>query len=250
MNKEDMSFSGPNVSPLFGAPPKFIRDSDNILMFYECDPEAVKAILPEGCELLSDPPIAQVLINKTELSTSGPYMGSYIFPQCKFEGKPYCFEYFLMVTNDVAMAAGREFWGDSKKICYSEFNWEANEVYSTVERPKGLRLLTTHFRIERRATEEEIPEVYPGLCLKMIPSAEEGEPLAVHQYVQDRVKLVPLEGVDGQKEIYAGTGSVYMDMETDVWPIYKLKPRKMLGAYYIRANIDLGYGTILKDFSK
>jgi acetoacetate decarboxylase len=170
MTKDRYGFSGPVGTSLFCEPPYHIRESENLLMFYEADAEAVTDILPEGVELLSTPPIVQVLVNKTTLSNAGPHYETYIFPQCQFEGKPYTFEYFLMVTTDLAMASGREFWGDSKKLCHTYFVWEANEVFTTVERPKGLRLATTHFRIERMAAPEELPDMHPGLCLKMIPS--------------------------------------------------------------------------------
>jgi hypothetical protein len=40
-----------------------------------------------------------------------------------------------------------------------------------------------------------------------------------------------------------------MPNETDVWPIYKLKPIRMLDAYLIRGDMDFGYGKILKDFN-
>jgi len=248
MTKDRYGFSGPVGTSLFCEPPFHIRDSENLLIFYEADAEAVTDILPEGVELLSTPPIVQVLVNKTIFSNAGPHYGTYIFPQCQFEGKPYTFEYFLMVTTDVAMASGREFWGDSKKLCHTDFVWEANEVFSTVERPKGLRLVTTHFRIERMAAPEDLPEMHPGLCLKMIPSSEEGAPLCVHQYVQDALDFVPAVGADGKPELYSGTGSIMMDMETEVWPIYRLKPLKMLSAFYIRGSFDLSYGKILKDF--
>ena len=53
----------------------------------------------------------------------------------------------------------------------------------------------------------------------------------------------------GRMEIYKGVGSVMMPNETDVWPIYKLKPIRMLDAYLIRGDMDFGYGKILKDFN-
>ena len=87
----------------------------------------------------------------------------------------------------------------------------------------------------------------PGLCLKMIPSAEEGKPLEVHQYVEDDAQVVPIVDGSGRMEIYRGAGSVMMPFETDVWPIYRLKPKRMIDSYLIRGDMDFGYGKILRD---
>jgi len=248
MTSDKFGFSGPVWTPLYSAPPWLIAQSENLLMFYEADPEAVLEALPEGCELLSDRPIVQVLINHSLSGIAGEHYGNYIFPQCRFEGRSYTYEYFLMVSNDVAMAMGREVWGDSKKICHSEWHREANELFTTIERPRGLRLATSHFRFERQCTLEDIAyELYPGLCLKYIPSSESEKPL-VHQYVQDSFELEPMP--DGSIEVWEGTGSIWMDAQSDVIPIYRLKPKKILGSYYIKCGFKLGYGKILKDFLK
>ncbi len=60
--------------------------------------------------------------------------------------------------------------------------------------------------------------------------------------------FVPGAGADGKPAIYTGTGSIMMDMETDVWPIYGLRPARMLSAFYIRGSFELSYGKVLKDF--
>ena len=140
--------------------------------------------------------------------------------------------------------------GDSKKLAHINLTWEGNEVFTTCERPKGLSLVNTHFRVGQQIPAEMAPEMPPGLCMKMIPSSEEGKPLQVLQYVEDATELVPATDASGRMEIYRGVGSVMMPGETDVWPIYKLKPIGMVDAYLIRGDMDFGYGTILKDFNQ
>ena len=241
--------SGPAISPLYQVPLQ-VKNSVNLLYRYEACPEAIDDILPEGCELMPDGSArVQVLVQICD-QLPMPYIGTYVFPECQFEGKDYCFEYFLMVNSDVAMSSGREFWGDSKKMCHAEAIWEANEVYTTCQRPKGLPLVETHFRVEEQIPVEQAPEIPPGLCMKMIPSAEEGKPLEVHQYVKDDAQFAPSLDAGGRMEIYRGKGSVMMPFETDIWPIYKLKPIRMLDAFLIRGDMDFSYGTILKDFNK
>ena len=239
--------SGPAHSPLYSVPSQ-VKNATHLLYRYETDRDAVDDIFPEGCELKEGPACVWTLIQSAD-EYPMPYTGVYVFPECLFEGKEYTFEYFLMVTTDSAMASGREFWGDSKKMCHAEVSWEGNEVFSTCERPRGLSLVNTHFRIESQIPLEQAPNMPPGLCMKMIPSSEEGQPLQVHQYVEDATELIPSTDASGRMEIYKGTGSVWMPNETDVWPICKLKPIRMVDAYLIRGDMDFGYGKILKNFN-
>jgi len=240
--------SGPAHSPLYEIPIQ-VKNATHLLFRYEADREAIEDLLPEGCELPDGPAYVWTLIQSAN-EYPMPYTGVYVFPECVFEGKTYAFEYFLMVTADSPMASGREFWGDSKKLCHANVVWEGNEVFTTCERPKGFSLVNTHFRIGAQIPPEEMPEFPSGLCMKMIPSSEEGQPLQVHQYVEDATDLVPSVDAAGRMEIYRGVGSVMMPNETDVWPIYKIKPIRMVDAYLIRGDMDFGYGKILKDFTK
>lgn len=239
--------SGPAHSPLYSVPLQ-VKNATHLLYRYEADRNAVEDILPEGCELKDGPAMVWVMVQTSD-DYPMPYTGTYVFPECEFEGRDYVFELFLMVTSDVAMASGREFWGDSKKLCHAEVTWESNEVFTTCERPRTLSLVNTHFRIDRQIPPEMAPELPPGLCMKMIPSSEEGKPLQVHQYVEDATELIPATDASGRMEIYQGTGSVWMPNPTDVWPIHRLQPIRMVDAYLIRGDMDFGYGKILKDFS-
>jgi acetoacetate decarboxylase len=239
--------SGPAHSPLYEVPFQ-VKNAMHLLYRYEADSAEVEDILPEGCELKEGPTYVWVLVQSSEVYPT-PYTGTYVFPECTFEGKDYLFEYFLMVTDDSAMAAGREFWGDSKKLAHCEITWQGNEVVTTCERPKGFSLVNTHFRVGQQIPPEQIPEMPPGLCMKMIPSSVEGEPFQVLQYVEDATELVPEVDASGRMEIYKGVGSVMMPNETDVWPIYKLKSIRMVDAYLIRGDMEFGYGKILKDFN-
>jgi hypothetical protein len=245
--KDRFGQSGPAHSPLYEIPLQ-VKNATHLLYRYEADPLAVIDILPEGCELKGGPAYVWVLVQSAD-EYPMPYAGTYVFPECTFEGKDYVFEYFLMVTADSTMASGREFWGDSKKLCHIDINWEGNEVVTTCERPRGFSLVNTHFRVGAQIPPEEAPELPPGICMKMIPSSEEGQPLQVHQYVEDATELVPSVDASGRMEIYRGIGSVMMPNETEVWPIYRLKPVRMVDAYLIRGDMDFGYGKILRDFS-
>lgn len=239
--------SGPAHSPLYEVPFQ-VKNATHLLYRYEASKEAVEDILPPDLELKDGPAYVWVLVQSSE-DFPMPYSGTYVFPECTFEGKDHVFEFFLMVTEDSAMASGREFWGDSKKIAHINITWEGNEVFTTCERPTGLSLVNTHFRVGQQIPPEQAPSLPPGICMKLIPSSEKCEPFQVLQYVEDATALVPATDASGRMEIYKGVGSVMMPNETEVWPVYKLKPTRMVDAYLIRGDMDFGYGKILKDFN-
>jgi len=239
--------SGPAHSPLYEIPLQ-VKNAAHLLFKYETDRKIVEEILPEGCEVPEGPAYVWALVQSAD-KLPMQYSGVYVFPECIFEGNLYTFEYFLLVTRDSPLASGREFWGDSKKLCHADIVWEGNEVFASFQRPKGLPLVNAHFRISRQIDPEQAPEMPPGLCMKMIPSSEQGKPLQVHQYVEDATDLVPATDASGRMEIYKGVGSVMMPSETEVWPIHRLKPLHTVAAWYLRGDMDFGYGKILKDFA-
>jgi len=248
LTKDKFGFSAPVWSPMFNSVPLIITESENLIILYEAEKEEVLNILPEGVELLNDTPIIQALFNKSLGGSAGEHFGNYLFPVCKYQDKPYFLEHFLMVTNDVAMIMGREFWGDAKKLCHTNWVWEGNELVVTVERPKGLKLLTAHFRIDKQCNIEEVnmPD-YPLLAMKYIPSCEGGSP-SVYQYIEGKLEII--KPASGDIDIWQGTGSVWMNSPTDVTPIYKIKPKKIIGAYFLKCGFKMDYAKVIKDFLK
>ena len=247
--KEKFGFSAPVWSPMFPKAPWLMPRTELIVMFYEAEKEAVLNILPDECELLTEPPVVTVILKKAIDGHGGPHYGNYIVPQCKFRGKPYIYDHFLLITNDVAMVMGREYWGDPKKICYTDWYWEGNELLIKTERPRGLNILTAHFRIEKQCAIEHITyPIYPNLSLKYIPSSERDGKPDVFKYIEGKLELLPLP--EGTVEVWRGTGSIWMPSPTEVLPIYKLAPKKILGAFFIKCGIKVLPGKVINDFNR
>ena len=76
--------SGPAHSPLYEVPFQ-VKNATHLLYRYEADRDAVDDILPPGCELKDGPAYVWVLVQSSE-DFPMPYAGTYIFPECTFEG--------------------------------------------------------------------------------------------------------------------------------------------------------------------
>ncbi|MEM3138741.1 MAG: acetoacetate decarboxylase family protein, partial [Archaeoglobaceae archaeon] len=70
--------------------------------------EEVDALLPEGLNLYSNPPNAAVFIANYPYSTLGPYYEMFSLIQVDFNGSLGYYIPYIYVTNDAALAAGRE----------------------------------------------------------------------------------------------------------------------------------------------
>ena len=121
MTPDRYGFSGPAISPLFEVPMQ-VKRATHLLFRYETEREGVLDILPSGLSLPAGPAIVQALVQFTDRNDCMPYVGTFVFPMCEFEGRPYAFEHFLMVTNDSAMASGREFWEIQKRFAIASWS--------------------------------------------------------------------------------------------------------------------------------
>lgn len=248
LTPEKMAFSGPTWGALYPEPPHFYRGAKNLIFTYQVNAESVLDLLPEDVEPASATPTIVLWFQDTPFSTFGPHRATYAWIECVFRGKTYFFESFLWVTSESAMAAGREFWGDSKKLAEVSFDFIKEEVVAKLERPAGCMIASGRMRLERWADESELP-AHPGLCLKYIRDAERGMPPAVLQLTMDDFTGGPVVGSDGKKEIYAGAGTIDFGPEGDLDPLTKLKPIGPVKAVYTVMNFELDYGTVLKDYN-
>ncbi len=249
LSPDSLGFSGPGWSPLYPAPPHFYRNTKNLIVLYETDAAAAEDILPVGLAPLRDPPVALAWFQDAPFSTFGPHTGTYVYLECEYRGAPHLYMPYLFVSSDSALAAGRELWGDAKKLAHTQIRFENEEVIASLERPPGERLATAKLRLERFGSSADMLLDYPGLCLKHIPSAEDSPSPAVLQLVRDAMTVHAVVGSDGREEVFTGPGSLWLEPGSDLWPLGRLQPARVIGAYYAQAHIDLDYGTILEDLA-
>jgi acetoacetate decarboxylase len=247
LTRDKLGFSGPGWSPLYPAPPHFYRNTENLLFFYETDLDPVLDLLPEEVEPSQENPIVMLWFQHAPFSTFGPHQGCYGYIECVFRGEKYLYMPYLWVTSDSALAAGRELWGDAKKLADIKINIANEEIVATLERPTGVRLITARLRVEGFASPDDLGLTTPGLCIKMIPGVEQSDQPAILQLVEDAMTPHPVIGSDGRAEVFGGPASVTFDSPSQLSPISNLVPRQMLRSYYALMHIDLDYGKVLKE---
>lgn len=244
---ERFAFSGPvYYTPLYPEPPMHYRHSEGFSVVYETDEEPVLDLLPPEVEPADSPPVVLLRISRHAFSTFGPHHGLSTFVRVRLDGQIYNYVTYIWVDSEAAFAAGREVWGDAKKLANIDLRWDREEVIGTVERPVGKRLLTMTMAIQRRMRPEELPAGVPGATLKVIPSPRQGAPPAIAELNQIEFAITPEAGSDGQLEVYTGPASLSFDSPSQTTPIHRLAPRRILGGFYGSFLIDLGHGETLR----
>ena len=86
-------------------------DAEMLTLVWETTPEAIAKLLPPPLKPAQKPVMLAFVANYPSTNFSLPYQESALLIRASFEGQKgfYCLS--MPVTNDMAMAGGREIWG-------------------------------------------------------------------------------------------------------------------------------------------
>lgn len=237
LTKEQFAFTMPVDAPLYQKPPFYYKDAQLVLFKYETDAEAAASILPAPLEL-TDVPTATLALAEYPWTTFGPYNEAILFIRCTYRGRPMQYIAQILLTTEPPMAAGREIWGIPKKLAHIGFVTENDQVMGYVERPKGLRLCSGVMRPERPVTLSSF-HALPSVCLRVIPSPEEGAPPSLAELIEIDVEQRP-------KAIWEGPGSCYFTGASALDPWHKIPVQRMQHCTLMVYDMELKYGKILE----
>ena len=239
LTREGFGYSMPAGASSYQAPPYHYRDAHAITITYETDEDAVLDILPEGLEL-PIPATVRAQVSHARFSTFGSYLESFLAVECLWQGERRFYMPYVLVTGETALLAGREIWGEGKKLAHIELIQDDNLIRGVVERPKGTPLLTLSIRPERTLR----PPANQRPCyvsLRIIPSPEENAPPAAD--------LVETFAEDWEvHEVWSGSSTMTFGVPSELDPWHKLPVRRIKNAFYSRCDFTLPAGKIIKRY--
>ena len=118
---------------------------------------------------------------------------------------------------------------------------EADLIWGKVERPRGNLICTAGVRPEKPATLEASETVGWSVCLRIIPSPEEGAKPSVAELVQVPSKTTILGA-------WQGPGWVHFKTPSVIDPWHELPVKQTVDATYYVYHQELGCGKILKRY--
>jgi len=230
LTPEKFGYTMPVDEPLYPKPPVYYRDMETITVSYETDENAALDILPEAAGFeLTLPATVRIVIAKMPFTTFGAYEEAYQFLDCTWEGEPCIYPVRILLNQESALAAGREIWGNPKKLGHIEWQQESEVMQGIVERPKGTRICTVQMKPERPVDLE--PYDMKPMGLRVIPNPEGGDP-SLADLVLNSCHVTP-------KQAWSGRGSISFGVESDLDPWHTLPVRRVTDALYVRSDMDV-----------
>lgn len=231
---------------LHGRPPARFADSEVLVFQYRTDPAAIRALLPEPLQPVNDVVMVQVGRWGDVPGMGRDTMEANIMVAARFKSKDKevlgAYSPYFYVDSDRAMAGGREFHGQPKRMAKVILETRSDLAVGGVV-ANGIEVFTgtMHYKARRSTFAEVCQHVNPvtNLNLKLIPHID-GR-MAVKQITaRDFVDI-------DVTECFTGPGTAEIRPHATV-PMYRLPVRSYLDAFYWKGAFSLIGGVVLHDF--
>jgi acetoacetate decarboxylase len=233
-------------APLHGRPPARFMDCEVLAFQYRTDLAAIRALLPAPLEPVNDVVLVQIGRWGDVPGVGRDTKEANIMVAARFKSKDKdvvgAYSPYFYVTNDRAMAGGREFHGQPKRLAEVTLETRGDIFVGTVV-ANGIEVFTgtMHYKARRSTLADLCRHVNPvtNLNLKVLPHIDGRS--AVRQ-----ITARDLVDID-VTECFTGTGTVEIRPHATV-PMYRLPIREQLDAFYWCGAFSLVGGVVLHDF--
>ncbi len=215
--------------------------AEMLTIFWETKPEIVAKLLPPPLKPANQPIAMAFVANYPRTNFDVVYKESALFLRAVYNGEEggYCLS--MPVTNDMAMAAGREFLGFPKKIADIHFKRDGHSVEGWTER-RGVRFMEVRAKLSGKFNDPAAQEILtaalkPGTDgaintisynFKHFPAPEGG----AFDY---NPRLVKQETVLRPKEMLLGEAEIVL-RHSDYDPWVEVEIVRILGAIYMQGD--------------
>jgi len=237
------SFSTPLGAPLVPKFPIRFRDTAILTIVYRTTSDAVAALLPRPLEPVSD----YVLLHFYQMRDPdwfGPHHEFAVQLDAALPSKGIRGAYspYLMLTTDGGLGAGREIYGQPKKLGSPSIEVNGDLIIGRAER-NGIEVATGTLPYKQTAAElDDLLQYVPftsNLNYKFVPHIT-GEP-AIRQLTSRRFADVKLH------ECWRGAGTAELRPNAQ-FPIYRLPIIEMIEGFYWRVDLTLPFGEVIHDY--
>jgi len=225
-------------------------DAEMLAVVWETKPEIVARLLPPPLKPSSRPLALAFVANYPRTNFGVTYLEAALFLRAELNGEAGVYCLSMPVTNDMAMAGGREVYGYPKKIARIELNRNGQDVEGWAER-HGVRFfeirakLTGKFNVEgAQNTFSEIlsgngESVVVAYNFKHFPAPEGGAFDYHPRLIREEVEFRPSSIEGGEAEI------VMKPSDFDPWA--EVEVVKLLGAIHTKGNNSMQKGKVVAE---
>ena len=222
-------------------------DAEMLTVMWETKRKIVKRLLPPPLKPTRRPLAMAFLAHYPKTNFCPPYYEAGLFLRTTFKGVEgnYCLA--MPVTNDIAMAGGREEFGYPKKLANIEFKHSGNSVKGHAER-HGLRFFEIHAKLTGKPSSDDFPKLMASkekdggifnYNFKYFLAPDEGLFDYNPRLVREKVILRPSVAKWGEAEVKLSP--------SDYDPWAEVEVVKMLGAVYTVGNNTMLRGNVVAE---
>jgi len=235
LTPDRFGYSVPIDAPLYVTFPLYYAGTSILMFPYLTDAQAAAAVLPSQFDLVPVDPdgkfaLAQVVFARYPFSNVGSYNEVAQTLAVTYKGTPGAYAVRLHVTNDQAMAAGREIGGFPKKIGIISFD-EGPTFLSTLESPKGLRICSGELdALQPVQGTTTLPITF--YSVRLIPNPENAAQPSIRQIIETVWVL-------DNGRLWSGRGALHFTGASGLNPYHTLPVLKLLPSLNTHPTTDL-----------
>lgn len=237
------SFAMPATSPSFSEGPYQFRSREFLIVTYETDMEALKAVVPEPLKV-KEPLVKYEFIKMPDSDGFGSYEESGQVIPIEYNGIKGSYVHSMYLDDVSPIVGGREIWGFPKK--YGQPQLKVDSInkdcligvlkYGELEVARA----TMGYKYKQLDT-EPIKQALAGqnFLLKVIPDVD-GSP-KIFQLV--RYNLINIT----VKEAWTGPAALQL-FEHALAPVAKLPVKRVISAIHFVSDLTIGKGEVVYDY--
>jgi len=206
--------------------------------------DSIDPILPEGVNPASEKPLTAFWVAYYPISNVGEYFEALIAVQVSTEEQPLAYYIpYIYVTNDQALASGRELLGAPKKIAGIRLSWEHEVLKGEVLRGSKIMEVTLQPREKGDISivKSMIPEEIPLLSIRTLP------PLPGYPGLAQLVKWHARILLGENPRILVGPADIKL-RGTPADPIDHIRVDTILTGFYLEFDMELHVDGVLREW--
>jgi acetoacetate decarboxylase len=226
-------------------------DAEMLSVFWETKPEIIARLLPAPLKPAKEPVAMAFVAFYPRTNFDVTYRESALFISASHNGEEgnYCLS--MPVTNDIAMAGGREVFGFPKKMADIHFARKGDSVEGWTER-RGVRFMEVHAKLSGNFNDEEAQKklletsMEPDGSIRGISYNFKHFPAPEGGAFDYNPRLVRQETLLRPKELLLGEAEIILK-SSDYDPWAEVEVVKMLGALYTKGDNSMLAGKVVAE---
>jgi len=234
------AFAMPLTSPAFPPGPYRFVDREFLVISYETDMDALRAVVPEPL-VVSEPIVKYEFIRMPDSTGFGDYTESGQVIPVSFEGAKGGYVHAMYLNDHPPIAGGRELWGFPKKLAEPTLRVDVDTLVGTLDY-RSVRVASATMGFKHRSIPAEsvlASLAAPNFLLKIIPHVD-GTP-RICELVRYYTTNVQLHGA------WTGPGALELHAHA-LAPVADLPVKRVISAMHFIADLTLDLGEVVYDY--